>query len=312
MLVGLIFILLILVLFLRLLLRENHAVSLNHAREKHQLSESKYFDFHGLSCHYTDQGEGDVLIMVHGLGDSFKIFDPIVQRLSQSYRLVRVDLPGFGLSDVPKSFEPQGEPVEYYRAFMHHFTERLDVGEFHLMGNSLGGLVSWEFALQNQQKLKSLCLISSAGYEMEVVKHNISKGVLHLIPKFLLHRGMPYSMAKKNLAMVIKQRVYRTKSLIDIHYDMINTTGTLAYFIQMLSFDSNPNIKELHHLKTPTLIAWGQQDRVIPVHHAAKFAEDIPNSQTKIYSNCGHYPQVEYSNKFVEDWLSFAQGETPG
>ena len=86
----------------------------------------------------------------------------------------------------------------------------------------------------------------------------------------------------------------------------------LRQFIQMLSFDSNPNIKELHHLKTPTLIAWGQQDRVIPVHHAAKFAEDIPNSQTKIYSNCGHYPQVEYSNKFVEDWLSFAQGETPG
>lgn len=292
-------------LVLLVLNRKDHTVPLDVTRKKYQSSASNYFDFQGLSCHYTDEGKGETILLIHGLGDSFKMYDRIVPSLKNSYRVVRLDLPGFGLSDVPKDFAGHGSPVEYYRAFMNEFVQLAQISDFHLMGNSLGGLVSWEYALKNEEKLKSLTLISSAGYDMEDVKQNITKGVLHLIPKILLKRGMPLNMAKQNVAMVIKQRKYRTKEFIETHYDMINAKGTLGYMIGLLSTETNPDTSLLKSLDVPTFIAWGENDKITPAYHAERFNADISNSTMKIYSNCGHYPQVEHTEEFLRDWTNF-------
>ncbi len=296
---------LILLIVILLLVRKDNVVTLTELKSKYETPSSNYFDFKGLNCHYTDDGEGEVVVLIHGLGDSFKMFDKLTPLLRKTYRVLRIDLPGFGLSEIPQNFNQIEDPIDFYRSFVKHFVETKNLKSFHLMGNSLGGLVSWEFATHNQDRLLSLCLLASAGYEMDAVKKNITKGVLTHIPRFILKKGMPINMAKQNTAMVLNQKVNRTAPFIQTHYDMINREGVLNFFLDLVSFNEVPLTDELKSLKTPTLIAWGDRDKIVPTRHAGYFERDISNSEKLIYSNCGHYPQVEYTEQFLQDWQSF-------
>lgn len=297
----------LLILFIGIKFRKNNIISKEALRNKYETPYSKYFQYEGLACHYTDEGKGDVILLIHGLGDSFLIFNDLTPILTDKYRVLRVDLPGFGLSDIPNSFGKDEDPIDFYRNFVKTFADGLSLDKFHLMGNSLGGLVSWEFAVNNQNRLHSLCLLASAGYEMDAVKKNITQGVLHRLPKFILQNGMPFKIAKQNAAMVLNRRENRTDTFIQAHYDMINREGVLMYLLQLVSYKDLPQTDDLKKLDLPVFIAWGDRDKIVPTRHAEFFLEDISSAKKVIYEKCGHYPQVEYASDFYRDWTLFVK-----
>lgn len=298
------FILLIIIVWLRFL-RKNNLNSLQETKTLCEVPNSCYFKFNDLECHYTDEGSGDPIVLIHGLGDSFKIYDEFAKLLAKDYRVLRVDLPAFGLSEVPRMDMEKVDLSTYYRNFLSCFVEELALDSFHLFGNSLGGWVAWDWTAHHNSKVKSLCLLASAGFEMERVKKNITKGVLELIPIQLLKNGMPYSFAKLNAKETIYNSQFITKQHVLNNYRMINKKGTLEFMFKLLTGSFVPVINDVKNVKVPTLIVWGTKDRIIPVSHADLFNAAIPNSKKISYPNCGHYPQIEYTDTLLKDWNAF-------
>ena len=285
--------------------RKDNVNSVPATRVLGEVPSSSYFKFNDLECHYTDEGNGDVVVLIHGLGDSFKIYDGFAQELAKSYRVLRVDLPAFGLSEVPRTSLKMEDLSEFYRNFMSCFVAHLEIQDFHLFGNSLGGWVAWDWTAHNNDKVKTLCLLASAGFEMDKVKTNITKGVLELIPHSLLKKGMPFYFARMNANETIYNKDKITPKHLRNNYLMINKKGTLNFMFKLLTGSFIPEIHDVSELKVPTLIVWGENDRIIPVSHAERFHQAIHNSKLVIYPKCGHYPQIEYAQQLIKDWEAF-------
>jgi pimeloyl-ACP methyl ester carboxylesterase len=209
------------------------------------------------------------------------------------------------LSEVPKGDLKTDEISSYYKNFLSCFVEELELNNFHLFGNSLGGWVAWDWTSCHNDKVKSLCLLASAGFEMDKVKKNITRGVLEWIPKILLTKGMPFAVARLNAKETIYDPQKITKQHILTNYRMLNKKGTLNFVFKLLIGSFVPETEHVRDVSTPTLIVWGKKDRIISVRHATMFNEAIPNSQKIIYPNCGHYPQLEFPELLLKDWKEF-------
>ena len=132
---------------------------------KYTNDESEFVDVAGMRVHYRDEGSGDVpLILLHGTGASLHTWDGWTPVLVHDFRIIRLDLPGFGLTGpAPDSDYTVQAYVEYLAAF----ADALGIERFHLAGNSLGGQIAWNFATRYPDRVMKLVLIDSAGYPKE-------------------------------------------------------------------------------------------------------------------------------------------------
>jgi pimeloyl-ACP methyl ester carboxylesterase len=283
--------------------RPKQILSSNEIKAKYTLPSSHFVKWHNTELHYTDEGTGMPVLMIHGFGGSHRNFNRINELLKDSFRVVRIDLPGFGMSDMP-----EGEnlnPPAIYRDYLNFLTDSLKIDSFYVMGNSMGGWVAWQMAVENPEKVKGLVLLGSAGYEMDKIK---AKAVNWLRLPFVvtaLERGMPKS-ASEDAAI----RCWATDSLIDpvevqANNDFWNREGNLQAAFKIANFNLVPDTAALLALNCPTLIVWGKEDEIVPSYHAEKFHRDIKNSTMIVYDPCGHVPQVEKAEQLHKDFLKF-------
>ncbi|MCX7679710.1 MAG: alpha/beta hydrolase, partial [Spirochaetes bacterium] len=122
---------------------------------------SKFLNLSGLLVHYRDEGKGFPVVLIHGTSSSLHTWDGWTKALISRYRVIRMDIPAFGLTGPTKErdYSPQA-----YVKFLEDFLNKLNISKFHLAGNSLGGLIAWNYALAYPQKVEKLVLIDAAGY----------------------------------------------------------------------------------------------------------------------------------------------------
>ena len=125
------------------------------------LPDSKFVNLRGARVHYLDRGRGPVLVLLHGVSASLRAWDDWANILEQNHRVIRLDLPGHGLTGPLPEF---GYGVDDYAKFLDEFTARLGLKKMSVAGNSLGGGVAWRFALLRPRKVEKLILIGSIGY----------------------------------------------------------------------------------------------------------------------------------------------------
>lgn len=293
-------------------LRKDNVISREEAKTLCETKDSHYFEYNGLEYHYTEQGTGEeTILMVHGFGGSHKNFELVSEMLSDSFRVICIDLPAFGLSSVPDDNIIGPEMFEVYKQFILASMEKLQISSCHLVGNSLGGWISWEFASTQDPRVKSLTLLNSAGYGMERVKSNASSWMTGPFAKFLFKKGVPFKMALSNANRVMWDDSRVNEEKVRFNYYMMNKEGTFDWMLDMVASNVLPDTAMLASITCPTLIVWGDQDAVVPVEHAYSFERDIPNSVKIIYENCGHVPQIEYPERFVADWKAFIKENFP-
>jgi len=301
-----IFVFILIVIIGIILFRKNNILSLQQAKQLNETANSHYFEFAKQHFHYVEEGEGEVVLLIHGIGDSFYVFEDLAKELSKSHRVLRIDLPGFGLSEIPNFNEIDDNIIQYFRDFLEAFLNFKDIDNFHLVGNSLGGLVAWDWAVNNTNfTLKSLCLIASAGFEMEKVRRNVSKGILDKLPNWMLKKGAPKFVSKIAANTCINDKSKIDSQLVQAHHNMINKEGTIPFFLDLLYNPFQPEISKLENFKVPTLIVWGDKDKIIPVDHSHLFQNQILTSKVLIYKGVGHYPHIENIETFLKDYLSF-------
>lgn len=289
--------------------RPSTILSAEDVKAKYTLPTSHFINWRGGELHYTDEGEGFPILMLHGFGGSHRNFNRAAELLKDSFRIVRLDLPGFGLSDMPGAGKEDISPRELYRSYLSFMTDTLKLDSFYVMGNSMGGLIAWNIAAENPEKVKGLVLLGSAGYEMDKIKARAVKWLRYPFVVKALERGMPHS-ASEDAAL----RCWSNDELINplevqATNDFWNRQGNIHAAFEIASAVEEPDTNLVKSISCPTLIVWGEHDEIIPAYHAEKFHRDIANSKLIVYENCGHVPQVEKADQFIKDFLTFFRNE---
>jgi pimeloyl-ACP methyl ester carboxylesterase len=247
----------------------------------------------GCELSYQRAGIGEPMLFLHGSG-GISGWMPWMEQLSQCYDLIVPDHPGFGRSSTPEWLDNIHDVAYFYLDVMRE----LGLSRVHLVGNSLGGWLAAEIAVRCTTRLQTLVLVDPAGLRIpgvrvfDIFAANPEATVRHLYhDEALVERAL--AAPPPDLDTVLKNRL---------------AVARLAW--QPRLYD--PHLaKWLHRIDLPTLVIWGDDDRLIPPAYADEFARLIPGAQKRIIERCGHLPHVERPDRFVSAVTQFI-GSTPG
>ncbi|MES2629337.1 MAG: alpha/beta hydrolase, partial [Bacteroidota bacterium] len=271
----------------------NRIVSKQEVKAKLSLPSSHFINWKGGEIHYTDTGSGQVVLMIHGYASSLRHFDSLAVIMSKHYRVVRVDLPGFGMSDFPEIKGGGKEVAAMFREFMPFFIDQLHTDSLYLIGNSLGGWISWELADTDTARVKKVVLLASAGYEMDHIIADLMPPSSADFIRLMSHRGFPLKLSEGGVdrCMADPTKVPH-QTLVDANVFM-NREGNMAALLKMVEDVAPADTTKILHVPCPVLVIWGKQDQIIPVAHAEKFRRDLQKGRIILYDQCGHFPQIE-------------------
>lgn len=301
---------LLVALLLLYVLYPTNIVSREQAQKIYATPESKFMEWKGARIHYTDAGQGEMVLLVHGFGGSFHNFDEVARDLRRDYRVVCVDLPGFGLSAMPLPEGDKPDYIQHYRDFFDAFTAHLHADSFYMVGNSMGGWMSWETAVYRPEKVKKLVLIAAAGYEMEEIAAKVTRLLRLPVIDVLYSKGMPLWLSRKNAGTVYADKSKIREEVVLNNNHMSNTGDNLENMIRLGRAGQVADTAKIKSVQCPTLVMWGKQDEIVPYAHSAKFVRDIAGAQLITYDPCGHCPQMEIPNRVSADLRRFFRNET--
>jgi pimeloyl-ACP methyl ester carboxylesterase len=271
---------------------------------KYTTDASRFLVIDNMMIHYRDEGEGDVLLLLHGAFSSLHTFNEWNKSLKKHYRVIRLDLMGFGLTG-PN--DANDYSMENHIRVLKTFLNILKIEKCHVVGNSLGGWLAWEFTYRYPQKVDKLVLIDSAGFlEEENVPIPFK---LARTPVF--GRSIKYVVRPQILEQFLRQVYFDqskvTEQLITRYYELFNREGNPDAFLKLVNQPVSDNTAALKHINNKTLILWGREDMWIPVHNAYRFHAMLNNSTLKIYPKVGHIPMEEIPEESLLDVMNFLE-----
>ena len=263
---------------------------------------SVFVDLDGMKVHLRDEGpRGDTtpIVLLHGTGSSLHAWDCWVGALKEKRRVIRFDLPGFGLTGPsPQRIYTLDSDVRMVIAML----DKLAVKRCVIGGNSLGGAVAWYTALTHPCRVKKLILVDAGGYPDHPI--SVPIGVrLARVPAltWLLKNTLPRSLVEQGLRNVFGDPSRVTQEMIDRAVELNQCKGNRQALVDRLR-QRRPGapFERIRELRLPTLILWGGRDRLIPPEDAERFHRDIIGSTLMIFDDLGHAPEEEDPPRTVE------------
>lgn len=280
-------------------------IPLEKLKEKYTNSDSKFIEVDGMSVHYRVEGlaqDSIPLVLLHGTGASLHTWDGWVNALKSERKIIRLDLPAYGLTGPnPTSDYSQ----EFYASFINDFLTKLGVKQCIISGNSLGGSIAWNYAVKYPEKVSKMILVDAGGYPMKSKSVPIAFQVAGWpLIKNLFKYVTPRSIVQKSIENVYADKSKVTKILVDRYFELSLREGNRQAFIDRMSEFRNKGIinfasAKIKELKMPTLIIWGDKDLLIPLEVGEKFHADLPNDTLVFFKNLGHTPMEEDAGKTV-------------
>ncbi len=250
-----------------------------------------YLRVAGMRLHVRDTGprDAEVVILLHGFGASLQTWEPWAAALSADHRVIRFDLPGFGLTGPdPTGDYSDDRGMQVLLALM----DQLGVRRASLVGNSLGGKIAWNFALRHPDRVDRLVLVSPDGFASPGFEY----GKQPSLP--LLVRLLPYVLPTPFLRMSLAPAYGDPRALSDAtvtrYRDLMLAPGVrramLARMRQVMLADPRPLLRRI---QTPTLLLWGERDAMIPFTNAADYTAAMPHATLAALPGLGHVPFEE-------------------
>lgn len=236
-----------------------------------------------LAIEYEDEGSGPTLLFLHGWQDDLHTFDLITTRLSRSFRIVRVDLPGFGKSDLPK----ETWAISNYVNFVESFIKKLNLSIYTIVGHSFGGRIILKGVGENILETERNILLASAGIIKSTSLKNKCLQICSKIIKPLLFIP-PFSFWREKI---------RTRFYTKIGSDYMKTGNLKDTFIQIIGEDLEDYAKKINN---KTLLIYGEKDESTPVSDGERLQKNIKNSELYIIKDAGHFVHQEKLEKVVE------------
>jgi pimeloyl-ACP methyl ester carboxylesterase len=246
----------------------------------------------GVNLHYQDTGPSKnaiPILFLHGFGASLQTWDTWAQALSEDYRVISVDLPGFGLTgEDPSGIYTDQRSVEVLEAFL----KELKIPKVVLVGNSMGGKLAWQFTARYPNQVSRLVLISPDGYASPGIQYGKKPDVPVIAD---LYR---YFFSKTFLVMNLKPAYADPNTLNDAlvnrYYDLMLAPGVRGAILgRMQQTVLQDPVPSLSSIQVPTLLIWGEKDAFIPISNSNDYLKVMPNAKRVSLPNIGHLPQEE-------------------
>ncbi len=269
---------------------------------KYATGSSRFLNVDGIRVHYRDEGKGETLVLIHGILASLHTWDGWTRELTDHYRVVSLDLPGFGLTG-PANFEYNRDN---YIKFLKHFLDQLNIKKFTIIGNSLGGFFAWNYAIDYPGEVERLVLLDAAGYAQEVPfpMKLYTTPILGEIPTKIT----PRSAIAANLRDVYGDGSKLTEETIDRYYELQLRPGNRHAAKELFEYAvarASTDAEGIRKISVPTLILWGGEDDWVPVKLVQYWKRDIPHASVIIYPGVGHVPMEEIPHRSVQDLIRF-------
>ena len=276
--------------------------------QKYTTRDSRFLVFDDTLIHYRDEGNSDgfPLLLLHGAFSSLHTYNGWVKELKQDFRIIRIDLPGFGLTGPNQRGEVHG--MIMYKRCILTVLDRLKVEKCHIAGSSLGGWVSWEFAADYPERIAKMILIGAAGFlEQKNIPLPFKMArtpFASTVGRFAIHR----KVMEQFIQQVYFDKNKITEALIDRYYDLFTQEGNMSVFFEMANSKVQEETDKLEGIAAETLLMWGKYDTWIPVESVYRFHRRLPHSSIIIYDNCGHLPMEELPRQSANDVRDFLIG----
>ncbi len=268
----------------------------------------QYRHISGIYARYWTTGEGDPVVLVHGLGGSIDHWRYTIEPLAAYFQVYAPDLPGFGRSDKPREHPSFATQAEFLKNLMLGF----GISRFHLVGHGAGGAIALHLAHEFPYMVHKLVLVAALGFGREVHWSYRLKS-LPLLGELLT---LP---SRLNTRQTVKQLFYRhdlvTRECINTYYRLARLPGASRFFLAATrySVDAGGIRREVvqsvqaqaREITAPTMIIWGREDWILPAAQAETARQLIAGAQLRILDECGHLPMVEKAQEFNELLLSF-------
>ena len=268
-----------------------------------------YRSVDGVRLRLRDTGPRNAaaVILLHGFGASLDTWEPWAQTLSERFRVIRFDLPGFGLTGAdPTGDYSNARDIRILTGLM----DQLGIDRASLIGNSLGGRIAWNFAALNPHRVTRLVLVSPDGFASPGFEYD------RVSETPLMMQALPYvaprGLLKANLAPAYANPDALSEATLTRYRDMMLAPGVrpaiLARMSQVILRDPAPT---LAGIQTPTLLLWGEKDAMIPISNAADYLRYMPHARLVRLPNLGHVPFEEDPVTSIAPVEIFLSGGTP-
>lgn len=228
---------------------------------------------------FVEEGEGEPLVLLHGLFGALSNFRDLVDYFRTSYKVVIPILPLFDLNILDTT-------VSGLAKYVQKFIESRNYGKVHLLGNSLGGHVGLVYVLKHPENVKTIILTGSSGL--------FENGMGETYPK----RG-DYDFIRKKTELTFYDPVVATKELVDEVFGIVNNRLKALKIITLAKSAIRHNLgDELKDIKAPACLIWGKNDTITPPMVAEEFHKLLPNSELHWIDKCGHAPMMEVPGEF--------------
>ncbi|MCW5907751.1 MAG: alpha/beta hydrolase [Chitinophagales bacterium] len=242
---------------------------------------------HENDFNYCEQGEGEPVVLLHGLFGALSNFNELIAHFSQQYKILIPLLPLFEL-------DLENTTVTGMVNYIERFIEYKKLGKVHLIGNSLGGHIAQMYALANPEKVLTMTLTGSSGL--------FENSLGDTYP-----RKEDYEYVKKKTESTFYNPEMATKELVDEVYEIVNNREKAIRMVVMAKSALRHNLRdEIPKITCPVCLIWGLDDTITPSFVGEEFHSLLPNSELHIVEKCGHAPMMEHPetfNKLLEDFL---------
>lgn len=228
---------------------------------------------------YIDEGEGEVLLLLHGLMGALSNWEETVEKFKAEYRVIIPMLPIYDLPLLTTG-------VKTLSKYVHKFVKYKKLQNVTVVGNSLGGHVALIYVLAHQEYVKALVLTGSSGlYE------NAFGGSFP--------RRESYDFVKEKVEFTFYDPAVATKELVDDVFTTINDRNKVIRILAMAKSAIRHNMaKEVHKITVPVALIWGKDDKITPPEVAVEFSQLLPNSELHWIEKCGHAAMMERPHEF--------------
>ena len=269
---------------------------------------SQFIALQGMQVHLRDEGprnDPEPIVLIHGTSASLHTWDGWTDALKGQRRVIRMDLPGFGLTGPA----PDGDyRMTRYADFIAALLDQLGVRRAVLAGNSLGGGIAWRTAVQHPERVSRLVLVDASGYPLQSTSVPLGFRLAQIDwLKPVMGQLLPRRMIESSVRNVYADPGKVTPELVDRYYELTLRAGnreSLTQRIKLRETDAQ-SAGVIPTIQQPTLILWGAQDRLIPEPSGQRFHKEIAGSQYVVFDGLGHVPQEEDPARSVGPVLKF-------
>lgn len=270
---------------------------------------SDMIDVASTRLHVRDSGPktASAVIFLHGFGASLHTWEPWANALAKDLRVIRIDLPGSGLS-LPDSTGDYTDKRSLQ--ILHSLMDKLGLSRASLVGNSIGGRIAWTFAGTYPARVDKLVLVSPDGYASPGFEYGKTPEVPMMVK--LMSVAMPKPLLTMSLKPAYAKPETMTDELATRYHDMMLAPGSrgalLARMAQTVLVDPIPILQKI---TAPTLLVWGEQDGMIPFANSNNYLNAIAGSKRVSFKGVGHLPHEEAPEASVSPVRDFLLTPVP-